>query len=77
MIAACGRLNETMADEVLEALKRFYHEFAEFREDVTNEFAAVREEARAFRSEVLNHFDAMHKRFDRLESDAQRLASRI
>ncbi|HEY3055269.1 MAG TPA: hypothetical protein VGK31_04990 [Thermoanaerobaculia bacterium] len=52
------------ADELWDTLLRFHHELA-----APSIIEPIRAEIAAFRDETLSHFDAIYKRFDRLESE--------
>jgi len=55
-----------MSDELWNTLVRFHREVAV--PEIAGQFAPLREEIAAHRRETNAHFDAIYKRFDRLES---------
>jgi predicted nucleic acid-binding Zn-ribbon protein len=65
-----------MADELWNTLMRFHREVA--LPDIRAAIAVpLREEMAAFRRETNGHFDAIHKRLERLESEYQELAAAV
>ena len=61
-----------MADELWNTLLKFHREVA------APEIAGLlREEIASVRGEMLSHFGAMHKRFDRLDSEYQALGAAL
>lgn len=58
-----------MAEDLLDTLIKFHRDVVV--PDLDVRFGAVREEFGALRREMNDHFDAIHKRFDRLEADYQ------
>jgi len=65
-----------MASEYVtfEDLARFHRDIIvpEIKQVVSEQLAPMREEAQAFRVEMLGHIDAIYKRFDRLEDEYTR-----
>ena len=57
-----------MADELWDTLLRFHRVVA-----APNIIEPIRAEIAAFRNETLSHFDAIYKRFDRLENESAAL----
>jgi predicted nucleic acid-binding Zn-ribbon protein len=55
-------------DELWKTLMRFHREVvkAEFREDIRT---AIQTEVGSLRGEMLSHYDAVYKRFDRVETE--------
>jgi uncharacterized protein YceH (UPF0502 family) len=64
-----------MADDFFAILHRFHREVV--LPDIDSRIAEVRQEIGALRSEMLSHFGAVYKRFDRLESEYQALAAAV
>lgn len=61
-----------MADDLFSTLLRFHREIVipDIERIVGTSIGGVREEIKALRNEMLSHFDAVYKRFDRLESES-------
>ena len=63
-----------MPDELLSVLTKFHREVVvpDIERIVTDAVGVVDSRVTTLRGEMLSHFDAMYKRFDRLESEGRR-----
>ena len=68
-----------MADELYSVLMKFHREvfIPDIERIVTGAIAGVDSRVTTLRDETLSHFDAVYKRFDRLEIEYHALAAAV
>lgn len=66
---------ESVAEELIDVLMRFHREIV--LPDVERLVGAVDSKLTSFRNETMSHFDAVYKRFDRLESEYGALSAAV